>query len=76
MVSTLVRRGCPHPVVVSRGYLLKLVHLATLFISFQDYLGCIAIENLFDIGITSKAFIWGTIPRACPCQSPGHGGDI
>lgn len=72
MVSTLVRRGCPHPIVVTRGYLLKLVHLATLFISFQDYFGCIAIENLFDIWITRKAFIWGTIPRTCPCQSPGH----
>ena len=76
MVPTLVRRGCPHPVVLSRGNLLKLFHLASFFISFQDYLGCVAIENLFDIWITGEAFIWGTISRAGTCQYPCHRGDI
>ena len=76
MAPILVQRGCSRPVVVRRGYLFKLVHLACNFISFQDYLGCVAIENLLYIWIIGKAFIWGAVSRACPCQSPDLGCDI
>jgi hypothetical protein len=76
MFTILVRRGRSHPVVVRKGYLFKLVQFACNLISFQDYLGCVAIENLLYIWITGKAFIWGAISRACPCQSPDLGGDI
>ena len=76
MFPSLVRRGRSHPVVVMRGDLVKLVKFACNLISFQDYLGCVAIENLLYIGITGKAFIWGAVSRACPCQSPDLGGDI
>ena len=76
MVPTLVRWGCPHHIVVRWGYLVKWVHLAGDFISFQDYLGRVAVENLFGIWTTGKALIWGPVSRACPCQSPGHRGDI
>ena len=76
MFPVLVRRGRSHPVLVRRGQLLKLVKFACNLISFQDYLGCVAIKNLLYIRITGKAFIWGAVSRACPCQSPDLGGDI